>query len=106
MTGLTLEEAIRTYDDEGETIAIDYRHATIVVPRYAVFGTIENLSQIDPNDAGPMIASANEYLTRHFDEVMDRSKEPDHEMAFGMTKAVIVWFANEVLEGRRSIDTH
>ena len=98
--GWTFEKLMRA--NAGGSVAIAYRDAKIVAPLADIRGAIELLRSAP--DRRQILRSVNRSLRQDFNSVVRR--QASQQTAMHVMQDIALWFANEVIEGRATLDEH
>jgi hypothetical protein len=97
----TIEDALAHNEQIGGSRVIEYGGMMTLVP---VRDIQHAMTVLQANDRRKVMASVNATLALTFPKV--RSGAASQKMAMNCAQDIAIWFANEVLEGRASLEVH
>ena len=98
----TVEEAIAHNSSLGGTVMIKYgdTDCQIGAPMSDIYQAIELLRK-DPDRDG-MLRSVKDLIEETYEDAM--AGKVSQQEAMGLAQDIVIWFANEVIEGRSKIE--
>jgi hypothetical protein len=102
--GEYLSEALAHNAEIGGTRMIEYKGLVVMAPLRDIKESLAMMQVNDEEFRHDLMASANRYLRRNFRSV--KNQTASHEVAMNCAMDVAIWFANEIFEGRATLETH
>lgn len=102
--GEYLSEALAHNAKIGGTRMIEYKGMTIMAPLRDIKQSLDMMKANDEEYRAGIMGSANDYLRRNIRSV--KNQTASQEVAMNCAMDIAIWFANEVFEGRATLETH